>query len=55
MKKHKHKLEKTVQREIAKSQGYFDGRFRPRVVEDKKKVKNKTMCRRKSWKKHLEL
>ncbi len=43
-----HKLEKKIQREIAKEQGFFDGRFRTKVVEDKKKKLNKYFCRTKN-------
>jgi hypothetical protein len=34
-------------RESAKQQGYFDGRFRSRVVQDKKKQLSKTAARKK--------
>ena len=32
-----YKLVQTSNRESAKNQGYYDGRFNPRVMEDKKK------------------
>lgn len=44
------KTEKAIQRELAKHAGYYDGRFRQRVVVDKKKEQSKYSCRTK----HLE-
>lgn len=34
-----------LQRESAKAQGFYDGRFRQRAIEDKKKKTSKNYCR----------
>ena len=34
-------------RENAKEQGFYDGRFKPKVIEDKKKQADKDAC--KNW------
>ncbi len=39
------KLAKGRERESAKEQGFFDGRFRPRVIKDKKKEKSRKKSR----------
>ena len=39
---------KDRQREIAKEQGYYDGRFAPKSIPDKKKKADKEAC--KNWK-----
>ncbi len=39
---------KAQNRESAKEQGFYDGRFRPKVVKDKKKQADKDAC--KKWK-----
>jgi hypothetical protein len=41
------KIEKRSQRKLAKEAGFYDGRFRPRVVKDKKKEASKRACRNK--------
>lgn len=41
------KLGKAENREKAKEQGYYDGRYRSRVVPDKKKKANKEAARKK--------
>ena len=41
------KLGKAENREKAKEQGYYDGRFRKRVVPDKKKQADKKAARKK--------
>ena len=41
------KLGKAENREKAKEQGYYDGRYRPRVVPDKKKKASKEEARKK--------
>lgn len=38
--------EKRRQRKVAIAEGFYDGRFRPRVVKDKKKESSKRACRR---------
>lgn len=37
------------ERERAKEAGFYDGRFRHRVIEDKKKKHAKDACRSKSY------
>lgn len=37
-------------RESAKEQGYYDGRYRSRVIKDKKKEQSKTGARKNKWK-----
>ena len=39
---------KARNREKAKEQGFFDGRFRSRIVPDKKKKAAREACRRKN-------
>ena len=39
------KLAKGRERYSAKEQGFFDGRFRPRVIKDKKKEKSRKKSR----------
>lgn len=39
------KLDKKLNRESAKEQGFYDGRFCPRVVKDKKKEASKKAAR----------
>jgi len=40
-----HKQDKAIQRNLALKQGYYDGRFRSRVVIDKRKEQSRTACR----------
>lgn len=47
-KRKKHKMEQKAMREEAKKQGFYDGRFRPRIVKDLKKYKSKRGSR--DWK-----
>ena len=42
----KKKYRQKAERESAKEQGFYDGRFRPRIVKDKKKWISKTACRK---------
>jgi hypothetical protein len=42
------KLQKEKMRESRKKQGFFDGRFKNKVVQDKKKQEDKLFC--KKWK-----
>ena len=44
----KMRYEHTVKREEQKAQGVFDGRFRQRIIVDKKKKLNKDWARLKS-------
>jgi hypothetical protein len=39
------KLDQKINRQNALDQGYYDGRFRPKVVKDKKKEKSKREAR----------
>ena len=39
------KSTKAARREKAKEQGMYDGRFRPKIVKDKKKELSKKKCR----------
>jgi hypothetical protein len=38
---------KRLQRKLAMQQGFYDGRFRPKVVKDKKKEEEKKLARKK--------
>ena len=38
---------KRLQRKLAIQQGFYDGRFRARIVKDKKKEQQKTLARKK--------
>jgi len=38
-------MSKASQRQSAKAQGFYDGRFRSKVVRDAKKHANKTACK----------
>ena len=40
---------KENERQRAKDAGFYDGRFRHRVIEDKKKKQSKTECRSKYY------
>jgi len=40
-------MAKGRERESAKEQGFFDGRFRPKVIKDKKKEDSKKKSRKK--------
>jgi len=40
------KYRESLNRLSAKEQGFFDGRFMPKVVPDKKKKTNKICCRK---------
>lgn len=42
-------IDKKINRQDAKAQGFYDGRFRPRVVTDKKKKASKEAARRFKW------
>jgi hypothetical protein len=42
-------MDKAIQRELAKAAGFYDGRFRNRVVKDKKKEQSKRACREKLY------
>lgn len=42
------KIEKTIQRNLAIEAGFYDGRFRERIVTDKKKQAAKYQCRTKN-------
>jgi|GEM_PF-3411025 len=46
IKKKLHKLILKHNREKAKEEGFYDGRFSERVIPDKKKKANKEACRR---------
>lgn len=48
--KKKHRYRQKANREEAMSQGFYDGRFRPRIVKDLKKHKSKTAAR--DWRKN---
>lgn len=39
------KTDKAIQRILAKEAGFYDGRFRSRVVADKKKKQSKLACK----------
>jgi hypothetical protein len=41
------KRARALQRKLALQQGYYDGRYRPRVVKDKKKEADRRKARRK--------
>lgn len=51
MKKKTIKDLKGIERERAKEQGFYDGRFKPKVVPDKKKEAEKKLSRSKKIKK----
>lgn len=38
---------KTLQRKLALQQGYYDGRFKEKIVKDKKKEESKKRARKK--------
>ncbi len=38
---------KTLQRKLALQQGYYDGRFKEKIIMDKKKEASKRLARRK--------
>jgi hypothetical protein len=40
-------MAKRLQRKLAKQAGFYDGRFRPKVVKDKKKEASKKWARAK--------
>jgi len=43
---------KRLQRKLAMQQGFYDGRFKEKVVKDKKKEQSKKMARQKvDWRK----
>jgi len=54
MKSKVRKLILSVIREKAKKEGFFDGRFSPRVVPDKKKKASAEACRKTKGKKIKE-
>ena len=39
------KLARALQRKLALQQGFYDGRFRPRVVKDRKKEESRRKAR----------
>lgn len=41
-------IDKKIQRELAKLSGYYDGRYKTRVITDKKKQLSKEFCRKKN-------
>ena len=41
------KATKTAIRNKMKSDGFFDGRFKPKVVKDKKKEQDRLLCKQK--------
>ena len=45
--KDKNKRARAIQRKLALIQGFYDGRFKPRVVKDKKKEASRKKARRK--------
>ena len=47
MKNSTNKLQKAAQRKIAMADGFYDGRFTPRIVPNKKAVSNKKAARQK--------
>lgn len=51
-KRKKHKMEQKSMREEARKQGFYDGRFRPRIVKDLKKHRSKRGSR--DWKQNKE-
>jgi len=40
------KLDQKLNRQIAKEQGFYDGRFRNRIVKDKKKEESRKSARK---------
>ncbi len=40
------KFRETINRNSAKEQGFYDGRFMPKVVPDKKKKLSKAACKK---------
>ena len=40
-------MEKRIERENQKEQGFFDGRFAPKIVPNRKAKENKNICRKK--------
>jgi IS5 family transposase len=50
--KKKHKYRQKANREEAKEQGFYDGRFRPRIVKDLKKHRSKRGSR--DWRRNSE-
>jgi len=47
MKNSTNKLQKAAQRQSAMEQGFFDGRFTPKIVPNKKAALNKKAARQK--------
>lgn len=47
MKLDKYKIDRKLQRQTAIREGFYDGRFQEKIVEDKKKQENKNLCRNK--------
>ena len=45
--KDKNKRARAIQRKLALIQGFYDGRFKPKVVKDKKKEANRKKARHK--------
>ena len=40
-----HNIDKKIQRQLAIEAGFYDGRFKTKVVEDKKKKASKEACK----------
>lgn len=40
-------IAKELQRKLAKQQGFFDGRFKEKIIRNKKKEFNKSLARKK--------
>ena len=49
------KTDLKIQRELSKEQGFYDGRFAPRVIKNKKKEMNKLLCRKNKLKSHYKV
>jgi hypothetical protein len=45
-KKSKRTVEESINRELAVEQGFYDGRYKPKVIPDKKKEDKKRKCRK---------
>jgi len=47
MKLKRKNIDKTINRKLAVEAGFYDGRFKTRVVPDKRKQESKFLCRSK--------
>ena len=45
MKNNKRKIEKKLNRRLAIDAGFYDGRFKTKIIQDKRKKLNKIICR----------